>query len=126
MTRPQFRRADARPPCASLHADDGVEARESFRKASRRRDAHKDRRLCARVFEILSLVLPPRFHPGRDGEAWVESVAPAPDATRLLVTLRVRAGGPGLDATRSRVVALHGILRTEVAQGVRRKRAPEF
>lgn len=78
-----------RAHCEEIGEDDGVDPREFFRKtASKRSDNRKARQLCRQVAETLELVLSGDCHEEILQTLHVVSVEPAPDASRLLVTLQ--------------------------------------
>ncbi|MFO0593071.1 MAG: hypothetical protein U0441_36350 [Polyangiaceae bacterium] len=56
-------------------------------------------------------------------DVWIEAVEPAPDASRLAVIVRCPpdAEPPKIEESLARMA---GLLRTEVAQAITRKRAP--
>jgi ribosome-binding factor A len=58
----------------------------------------------------------------------VDTVEPAPDSTRVLVTVALPAHGPGADPhlVLERLNRLSGKLRVEVAAAIHRKRTPEL
>jgi ribosome-binding factor A len=120
MNNPGRRRPGA-PPCDSFGPDDGIDPRVLFRPESRRRGDRGVRRLCSQVSRTLTFALAAC----RDDvlqSLFVESVAPAPDATRLAVT--VRADDP--IAATERLGHAASLLRSEVAASVNRRRAPEL
>jgi hypothetical protein len=84
--------------------------------------------LCGQVAETLNLVLS-----GEGGDdvlrnLIVESVTPAPNAMRLLVTLVPGPGAPPVDPADvlARLHEAHGRLRSEVVAAIHRRRAPEL
>ena len=85
-------------------------------------DAVKAARLCRRVEEVLSLAI---AGCGDDVllDVAVRDVAPDGGLGRLLVT--VEAPGDPVE-TLAALGRAHGYLRSEVAQAIRRKRAPEL
>jgi len=111
--------------CAQVDDQDGIGPRDTPRGLSRRRPDRKLRQLCSQVAETLSYVLP-----GPDGDEWLSrlqvfSVAPAPHAGRLLVTvgpLPSESLNPGL--TLDALERASGRLRTEIAATITRRRAP--
>jgi len=90
------------------------------------RSKRKVQQLCKEVERTLGYALP------ACGDTFVRdlivvSVAPAPDASRLLVTL---APSSSLDldvgAVRERLQQARGFLRAEIAAAIQRKRTPEL
>jgi ribosome-binding factor A len=112
------------PPCDSSGPDDGIDPRFLFHPDARRRDDRGVLRLCSQVRDALTYALADC----RDAvlqSLRVDAVEPAPDATRLAVTLNA-AGETEADAARARIALAAGMLRSEVAAAVRRRRAPEL
>jgi ribosome-binding factor A len=110
-------------PSDLLGPDDGIDPKLLFRP-TRRRDDRGARRLCAQVHDLLILALADR----RDAilqSLLVTSVEPAPDATRLAVRVQPPSDADFGDVRR-RLALAAGVLRTEVAQAIRRRRAPEL
>jgi ribosome-binding factor A len=56
----------------------------------------------------------------------VASVVPAPDSTRLLVTLTFSGLATEAGAVQARLREAHGFLRSEVAAALHRRKAPEL
>jgi ribosome-binding factor A len=119
------RRFSRKPPsglCAEWTADDGIDTRflpSRERKVSNR----KALQLCRQVERALSVAL--------EGELLrdltVAAVVPAPDSSRLLVTLVF--GGDEAVATADVLAALHrreSSLRAAVAAAIHRKKTPEL
>ncbi len=127
MKWPRKPRPQAPDVCAELWEDDGVDPRKFFKVAARRND-RKLLQLCKQVQRSLSFLLGSECRDRVLQELEVISVSPAPDSSRLLVS--VRAAKPGQQFSRD--VLLETLkraqpwLRTEVAAVVSRKRAPEL
>ena len=137
MKRPSRRKMQA--TCGEIGPDDGVDPRELAKarmnqhKALRpgppsgeREPGRKARQLSRQVGETLDSVLA-----GESGDEIlrclrVVSVVPAPDASRLLVTLRALPPFDTIDPNLvlSKLEKASGWLRTEAASAVTRKRAP--
>ncbi len=85
----------------------------------------KDRRLCRQVLEALQTGLG-----GHCGDAvlqslWVTAVDPAPDASRLAVTVEwPEDGDPGVAL--ARLEGARGLLRAIIASAIHRKRVPDL
>lgn len=127
----------ALPPCDNIGLDDGIDPREYFRRGGQTNDHRKTRQLCGQVFRALSLCLTElqgewaAFEQRPDQTAaqglMVEGVNPAPDATRLLVSVSLCGGS--VDEAQEALARLQqhaGRLRWEVAQAITRKKAPEL
>jgi ribosome-binding factor A len=118
-------RRDLVSSCGEIGSDDGVDPRTFFRDPVRRRTNRKALQLCGQIARTLSSLL--TWESGDDllRDLTVAAVEPAPDSTRVLVTVScppdVEAGDvlPHLHRAASR-------LRTAVAAAVHRKRVPEL
>jgi ribosome-binding factor A len=123
MSNPK-RRHQGPPPCESRGPDDGIDPKLLFRPESRRRDDRGVLRLCSQARDALTYALADCGDETLQSLR-VDAVQPAPDATRLAVT--VRAADETKAATaRERLASAAGMLRTEVAGFLRRRRAPEL
>jgi ribosome-binding factor A len=110
--------------CGEFHGDDGIDPKRDSRGRPRAKNQRKTRQLCQQAAETLSLVL----EGGDDdclGGLVVLRVEPAPDASRLLVTVAA------LDAREvDRFAILRNLdramsrLRSEVARAITRRKAP--
>lgn len=112
--------------CAEVHPDDGVDPRERERqRASNSKSGRKARQLGRQVAETLEGALACQADACLRGLRIV-SVAPAPDASRLLVTVAPIPGCPFNDPAEvlERLERGSGRLRSEVAAAITRKRAP--
>jgi ribosome-binding factor A len=115
--------------CAEVLPEDGVPPRE-WLKAGRsgKKSKRKAQQLCSQVAEVLDAVLAGDCGDEVLRDLQVVAVAPAPDVSRLLVTVRPH---PPADAVSPARVLDHlerasGRLRCEVAAAVTRKRAPRL
>jgi len=121
-------RHDLKSLCGELHADDGIDPKEYFRPAGRRRaDDRKTRQLCSQISDTLNMLL---AECGDDvlRNLQVVRVMPAPDVSQLMVVVC-----PAIDGQPSapnevmlRLVAASGRLRAEVATAITRRRAPKL
>jgi ribosome-binding factor A len=89
------------------------------------RRGHKDLQLCRQVQDALSLALADIDDPLLD-ELILESVTPAPNASRVEVTFVPSRIDLDVEAALERLNAVAGELRTEVASEVSRRRVPEL
>jgi ribosome-binding factor A len=120
------RRFEYKPPadlCDHWSSDDGIDPRLASKRPQGRVSNRKTLQLCRQVERILGGLL--------EGEILrdllVHSVIPAPDSSRLLVT--VVHHGPDSVATTDILAALHGAharLRGEVAGSIHRRKTPEL
>jgi len=120
--------------CAEVDEDDGVDPRElvkKYQRASlkaprdRTNSARKAWQLCRQVAETLAFV----FADQPDEvirDLLVVSVEPAPNTSRLLVTVHspTDLDGPHPDEILDRLARASGRLRTEVAAAITRKKSP--
>jgi len=116
------------PPCAELDPDDGVDPRSKREPGRRSVVNRKALQLCEQIARTLSCVLAGECRDDRLRELLVESVQPAPDSTRLLVSLYLGPSAPGVE-TDELLQSLRGaarMLRSAVANAICRKRVPEL
>lgn len=115
--------------CGEIHEDDGIDPRQFF-KSERTRDKgnHKTHQLCRQVAETIDQVLS-----GETGDDLltclrVDQVRPAPDASRLLVTLHAVVSVEEFcrEQLQSRLALQQGKLRATVASAITRKKAPSL
>ena len=111
-----------------LGEDDGIDPRKFFDRRSRRRVDRKAYQLCRQVSDTLNYVLS-----GDTGDdvlrgLYVESVDPAPDSSRLLVSVAPLDRNDDTPATAylTKLAALSGRLRSEVAASISRRKTPEL
>jgi ribosome-binding factor A len=124
-----------RTVCGEVGPDDGVDPRELARAGTKRRrgagrppegPGRKARQLGRQVAEALDAVLAGESRDELLAGLRVVSVTPAPDASRLLVTVVPRPPFDRLDPAEvlARLGRASGWLRTEVAAAVTRRKAP--
>jgi ribosome-binding factor A len=104
--------------------DDGLDPRVFFQKSSRKKTNRKALQLAGQVAETLNWVLGWESSNEILRSMSVESVVPAPDSTRMLVT--VRFAGGALGEAQEHLHRAAGKLRSEVAASIHRKRVPEL
>jgi ribosome-binding factor A len=129
MTSDKRKRAHLLAHCDELRDDDGVDPRTFFKPASdRSKQTRKTGQLCRQVAETLNLVLGSQFDDPELINLQVAAVSPAPDSSRLLVTV-VYDGALYQELSQdlqARLVRVAGRLRAEVAASITRKRAPQL
>ena len=93
--------------CGEIHEDDGVDPREYLKlnTTTRKKEDHKAKRICRQVAETLDQVLSGETGDDILRNLRVESVVPAPDSSRLFVTLRPRLVSGGVRSQRRRTEA---------------------
>lgn len=114
--------------CNEIRPDDGVDPRTFFRHSGRKRTNRRALQLCGQIAQTLTSVLAWESGDELLQSLVVESVEPAPDSTRVLVTVSVQASAGGADAGQviERLHRAAGRFRTEIAAAVHRKRVPEL
>ena len=114
--------------CGQPGADDGLDPREFFKPARKQRDSRKDWQVCRQVFETLNYVLSGESHDDVLRSLLVGEVVPAPDATRLLVTVQPLDADGDIDPVviLQRLQQATGRLRAEVARSISRRKVPEL
>jgi ribosome-binding factor A len=113
--------------CSEPGADDGQDPRYD-RRTPGRRPGRKGLQLCGQVARTLAAVLAGECADELLRDLVVESVTPAPNAGRLLVTVALApSADPGLaDRAAERLERARGRLRAEVAAAVHRRRVPDL
>jgi ribosome-binding factor A len=109
----------------------GRSSGRSRRSAAGGGEDRKTRQLCRQVYQALTLTLGGESGDDVLRDCTVESVVPAPNASRLLVRVALPPARPGEPAASPVAVMeclarAHGRLRRAVAAAVTRKRAPEL
>lgn len=110
--------------CGEIRDDDGVDPRHAKRREQKPDYEKRDQRLGAQIRRQLELALPDLLL--RSGVRFCEilSVEPAPDASRFSVAVVVNKEDV---AVAIEVLARRkGVIRTEVAGAIHRKKAPDF
>lgn len=125
-------------PCESWGPDDGLDPHELFAyqdeddnedsqqlvEASRLR---KDRQLCKEAFRTLSLAFAELAVRDRLlAEVELCAVDPAPDASRLRLTLRGAGDLAAIEGQLERLRGYRGVLRSALAAALHRKRVPQL
>ena len=128
MKRQKPSRKDLLYACDEIRPDDGVDPRYFFRERSEKKPNRKALQLCGEVARTLGHAL--AWEVGDDllRQLQVESVIPAPDSARLLVTVSL-AAAPGTllpEQIIERLQRATGKLRAEVAAAIYRRRVPEL
>ncbi|NQU26112.1 MAG: ribosome-binding factor A [Candidatus Nealsonbacteria bacterium] len=127
MTLDQRKRERLLVHCGQIRDGDGVDPREFFHQSRfGRKEDRKAKQLCRQVAETLDMVLSGECHDELLQSLHVFSVEPAPNASRLLVTLCADVEEDRFD--RPAILGLlndqAGRLRYEVARTIHRKRVP--
>ena len=109
----------------AFNADDEF---DFFAEPKKRKDDRKARQLCGQIFRALSCALAGQCRDEILQDLVVQSVSPAPNASRLLVTVYLGTRGPEIPPATvlQRLDLVRPMLRCEVASAIVRKRAPEL
>jgi ribosome-binding factor A len=114
--------------CGEIHEDDGVDPRTYFKLNSRRRkkENHKAKQICRQVEETLDQVLSGETRDDMLRNLRVATVVPAPDSSRLLITLYADVAAEEFDreVVEQKLASHSGRLRCEVARAVTRRKTP--
>lgn len=124
MSSRKISRRDLLSSCAQPGPDDGRDPRLDRHGSSVKVPNRKALQLCAQVARALTSVLAEC----RDDvlrNLVVESVTPAPNASRLLVRV-ASAVALEADVVLAHLQHAHGMLRSEAATAVNRRRAPDL
>jgi ribosome-binding factor A len=122
------RRFSQKPPeqvAADRGPEDGMDPKEFFRKSSARGPGRKVMQLCSQVQESLYWILGSQCGDESLALLQVLSVEPAPDSTRLLVTLKL-SDGMTMSEALERLQEASKAIRSEVANSIHRKKAPDL
>lgn len=122
-------REQMRAHCREIHADDGVDPNEFFKSHRRRGKAdHRVAQLCRQVAEALDLVLSGEMRDELLQSLRVASVTPAPDSSRLMVTLYSGLTAEEFERSEieARLARQSGRLRCAVAAAITRRKTPNL
>ena len=114
--------------CDELGPEDGLDPRYEKREQPSRVTNRKALQLCGQVAQTLQAVLTGECGDDLLRELQVESVVPAPNSSRLLVTLTlaVSRSAATVKEVLARLQQAQGQLRAEVAAAINRRRVPEL
>jgi ribosome-binding factor A len=122
------RRSKLQHQAGKSGSDAGVDPRQFFDRGARRRVDRKAYQLCRQVSDTLNFVLS-----GDTGDdvlrgLYVDSVDPAPDSSRLLVSVAPldRDDQTPAHVYLTKLMAVSGKLRSEVAASISRRKTPEL
>lgn len=113
--------------CGEVHDDDGVDPREFFKtNRTHKKEDHKARQLCRQVAETLDQMLSGETSDDVLRELRVVDVMPAPDSSRLLVTLYADSEPARFDRSliEERLSRANGQLRCAIAAAITRRKTP--
>jgi len=104
----------------------GTRRCDAYTVSRRKQGAWRTASLCAQVRRALETAFA-FLADERLESVFVEEVSPAPNASRLLVVLRCFVEAEiDLEETRAALAGAEGLLRTEVAVAIHRKRTPHL
>jgi hypothetical protein len=127
MKRNQSSKKRTQPLCSELGPYDGIDPRDLLREAVRKKGGRKTLQLCGQVAEALNYAFASLCNDDVLRELSVVAVQPAPDESRLLVTIAPTLPGPCDPAQiLTRVHRVLGTLRSEVASSIHRKKVPDL
>jgi ribosome-binding factor A len=115
--------------CDEIHADDGIDPKEFFKRQRKRGKAnHHGDQLCRQVAETMDLVLSGDTHDELLQSLHVVSVVPAPDSSRLLVALHSDLPPELFEQSEieSRLAEHAGRLRCAIASAITRRKTPNL
>lgn len=114
--------------CDELHEDDGVDPKEYF-KPDRKTDKanRKARQVCRQASQTLDYVLAD-CDDDRMQNLMIASVTPAPDSSRLMVTVASATGVQPIDRIAIEAALADQVprLRSELARSINRKKVPNL
>jgi ribosome-binding factor A len=125
MKRSKASPKDLLSSCSQIGPDDNVDPRTAFAERSEKKTKRKALQLCGEAARTLSYAL--AWETGDDllGLLQVESVVPAPNCARLLVTVSA-TGDVAIDMILDRLRRGTGKFRALIAEAVHRRRVPEL
>jgi ribosome-binding factor A len=128
MKSRRVRRSELFAGCAEPGPGDGLDPRLEPRQAPGKVANRKALLLCGEAERTLSAVLAGECGDDVLRNLLVSSVKPAPTSARLLVTVYMAApmGGVDAEAVLARLERARGMLRTEVAAALHRRKAPDL
>lgn len=128
MKPPKFENKKNRGLSEDVGPEDGVDPKRFFGKSSRKKTNRKTLQLCSQVAQTLSVIL--SWESGSEllRNLVVEAVEPAPDSTRVLVSVSLAVTAEPCSLRQALACLQHSAawLRTEIAAAIHRKRVPQL
>jgi len=128
MTSKRIRRKDLLSGCSDIGPQDGIDPRLDRPEDNPAAGDRKQQQLCGQVARTLASLFAGECGDDVLRDLLVESVVPAPSSARLLVTVILAPTAPAVspDMIAERLDRARGLLRSEVAAAVVRRRAPDL
>jgi ribosome-binding factor A len=129
MKRRKASRKDLLSSCSEIGPDDNVDPRTFFEDRCEKKTNRKAIQLCGEVAKTLSFALAWEMRDDRLSLLQVDSVVPAPDSTRLLVTVSLAPSAGGdvqSEEIQDGLRRATGKLRALVAAAIHRRRVPDL
>jgi ribosome-binding factor A len=114
--------------CTDIGPEDGLEPRNGWHEPQERVANRKALQLCGQVARTLSCVLSGECGDDVLREIIVEAVQPVPNTSRLLVTVTLAPSAAGVEPATvlQHLHSASGMLRSEVAAAIHRRKTPEL
>jgi ribosome-binding factor A len=120
-------RKDLLSACSEIRPEDGLDPRIYFRERAEKKPNRKVLQLCSEVSKTIGFTLAWETNDDLLSSLIVESVVPAPDSGRLLVSVSFQgAGAVQAEEIMERLHHITGKLRAAVAAAIHRRRVPEL
>jgi ribosome-binding factor A len=127
MKRKKPSARDMLSACSEIRPEDGLDPRMYFRPKAEKKPNRKALQLCSEVAKAVGFALSWEAGDQLLSSLVVESVVPAPDSGRLLITVSFQGSG-AVEPERlmERLQRVTGKLRAAVAESIHRRRVPEL
>ena len=128
MKSPRRSKADLRAVCGQVHPDDAIDPRRAFSRENAGRDQTQRRaqQLCKQAFQAVAGALAGECSDPLLQDVEVVSLTPAPNAGRLLLSVRPRCGDSSAQVLLERLKNVRGFLRSRIAEAITRRRVPDL
>ena len=125
--RPQPAQHEIQGLCGQPGPEDGIDPRDLLRQTARKKGGRKAHQLCAQMAQALDYAFAAVCDDDLLRDLLVVAVQPAPDESRLLVTVGTAIATSCEPAqVLARLQRFQGKLRFEVAAAIHRKKVPEL
>lgn len=126
MSHRKDRQSDWQQHSSTRSEEDGADPRDFFKPQQQRRPHRKTLQLCSQIQRTLEYVLSGEMDDDVLRGLMVQQVRPAPDASRLLVTVVPLDEGVSAETILHRLAIVSGRLRTEIARSINRRKTPQL